>query len=83
MNLSRIELRYADPLGEASALSLAPAQTGETSATDRDVAMSARLEHALGGTMIHLTIANHGDEPIRLDAALFEVATGIAPNART
>jgi alpha-galactosidase len=83
VNLTRIELRYMNPVGEAQALSLAPAPVGETSATQHNVALSARLEHALGGTMIHVTIANRGDEPIRLDAALFEVATGIAPTAPT
>ncbi len=81
MNLSRIELRYADSNGHAHALSFAPSPTGENATTDRDVALSARLEHALGGTMIHVAIANRGDQPIRLDAVLFEVATGIAPNA--
>lgn len=83
VNLSRIELRYANSTGEAHALSVAPAPTGEISATHRqrggDVVLSARLEHAIGGTMIHVAIANRGAEPIRLDAALFEVATGIAP----
>ena len=83
VNLSRIELRYANSAGETHALSLAPAPVGETSATQHNVALSARLEHAIGGTMIHVTIANRGDEPIRLDASLFEVATGIAPTAPT
>jgi alpha-galactosidase len=83
VNLSRIELRYANSAGEAHALSLALSDVGETSATHHDVALSARLEHAIGGTMIHVTIANRGDEPIRLDAALFEIATGIAPTAPT
>jgi alpha-galactosidase len=81
MNLSRIELRYADSDGRTHALVLTPAPTGKTSATHRDVALSARLEHAIGGTMIHAAIANRVDQPIRLEAALFEVATGIAPNA--
>ena len=81
MNLSRIELRYADSVGKAQTLSLSPAPTGETSVTHRDVALTARLEHAIGGTMIHVAIANRGDEPIRLDAALLEVTTGIAPDA--
>src|SRR5260370_27688096 len=83
VNLLRIELRYVDSIGEAHALSVAPARTGETSTTHRDIVLSARLEHAIGGTMIHATIANHSDEPIRLDTALFEVATGIAPGAPT
>jgi alpha-galactosidase len=88
VNLSRIELRYANSIGEAHTLSLAPARAGETSNTHRqrggdesDVALSARLEHAIGGAMIHVTIANRGALPIRLDSALFEVATGIAPGA--
>ena len=81
MNLSRIELRYADSSGGAHTVSLAPAPTGETLTTYREVALSARLEHAIGGTMIHVTIANRGDAPIRLDAALLEVATGIAADA--
>ena len=81
VNLSRIELRFADSVRKAQALSLAPAPTGETFARHRDVALTARLEHAIGGTMIHVTIANRGDEPIRLDATLLEVATGIAPDA--
>ena len=83
MNLSRIELRYADSLGEAHSLNIAPSPTGETSSTHREIVLTARLEHALGGTMIHATIANRSDEPIRLDAALFEIATGIAPAAPT
>ena len=83
VNLTRIELRYANAAGLADALGVAPPQTGATSATHREVAMSARLEHAIGGTMIHVTIANRGDQPIRLDAATFEVATGIAPTAPT
>jgi len=83
VNLWRIQLRYANSTGAADTLSLAPAPVGETSTTNREVALSARLEHAIGGTMIHVTIANRGDEPIRLDAALFEVATGIDPTAAT
>jgi alpha-galactosidase len=81
VNLSRIELRYADSSGGAHTVSLAPAPTGETLTTYREVALSARLEHAIGGTMIHVAIANRGDVPIGLDAALLEVATGIAPDA--
>jgi alpha-galactosidase len=81
VNLSRIELRYADSVGQAHVLNFVPAPLGESSATDRDVALTARVERAIGGNMIHVTIANRGDDPIRLDAALFEVATGIAPSA--
>jgi alpha-galactosidase len=83
VNLTRIELRYANAAGLADALGVAPPQTGATSATHHDVTLSARLEHAIGGTMIHVTIANRGDQPIRLDVATFEVATGIAPTAPT
>jgi alpha-galactosidase len=83
VNHARIELRYANSAGQAHALGLAPTDIGETSIAQNNVALSARLEHAIGGTMIHVTIANRGDQPIRLDAALFEVATGIAPDAPT
>jgi alpha-galactosidase len=83
VNLSRIELRHTDSLGQAHSLSVSPATTGETSATHREIVLTARLEHAIGGTMIDATIANRSDEPIRLDAVLFEIATGIAPGAPT
>lgn len=81
MTTSRIELRFADSSGTAHALSLTPAVSGETFATAREIALSARLEHALGGTIIHVALANRGDAPIRLDAVLFEAATGIALGA--
>src|SRR6202158_2160944 len=66
VNLSRIELRYSNSHDEPHSLSLTPADVGETTSTDREVALSARLEHAIGGTMIHVTITNRGDEPTRI-----------------
>jgi len=80
--LSRIELRYIDAAGQPRALALdAPTAGRESSAVHDGVAISARLEHALGGTIVRAAVANRGDDAVRLTSALFEVATGFAPTA--
>jgi len=80
--LSRIELRYIDAAGQPRALALdAPTAGRESSAVRDGVAISARLEHALGGTIVRAAVANRGDDAVRLTSALFEVATGFAPTA--
>jgi alpha-galactosidase len=80
--LSRIELRFIDAGGHPRALDLsAPSGSSESTAVYDGVSFSARLEHALGGTIVRAAIENHGGDPIRLTAAMFEVETGFAPSA--
>ena len=43
--------------------------------------LSARLEQALGGTIVRAFIDNRGAEPIRLTSAIFEVETVFALSA--
>lgn len=81
--LSRIELRFADALGRARALELAAPSDGRQASALRDgLSISARVEPAPGGVIVHATAANRGADPVRLDAAIFEVLTGFAPGAR-
>ena len=82
MGVSRIELRYADTDGLARAINLTiPTGAREFSITLDQIAIAGYLEHALGGTILRATIANRSAEPIRLINVLFEVSTGIAPDA--
>ena len=41
----------------------------------------ARLEQALGGTVVRATVFNRGADAVRLTCAIFEVATGLTPSA--
>ncbi len=75
---SRIQVRFIDATGNPRALDLA---TNETAAALNGLSISARLEHALGGTIVRATISNRGLDTIRLNSAIFEVATGFAPSA--
>ncbi|HYL57955.1 MAG TPA: hypothetical protein VEU51_03720, partial [Candidatus Acidoferrales bacterium] len=78
--LSRIVIHFVDSAGAAQSLELAASfGAGEFSAALGSVAVTARLEHALGGTIVHATISNRGADAIALNDAQFEVATGIAP----
>ena len=71
-----------DAAGHARALDLAaPFGARESSAIRDGLAISARLEHALGGAIVRATIANRGADPVRLTSAIFEVSTGFAPSA--
>jgi alpha-galactosidase len=80
--LSRIELRFIDAAGHARAHDLdAPSGTRESSAIRDGLAISARLEHALGGAIVRATVANRGADPVRLTSAIFEVSTGFAPSS--
>ena len=80
--LSRIELRFTDAAGHPQALDLgAPFAVRESSAIRDGLAISARLEHAFGGTVVRGSIANRGAGPVRLTAVIFEVSTGFAPSA--
>jgi alpha-galactosidase len=80
--LSRIELRFVDAVGHPCALDLsALSGSSESSAAYDGVTFSARLERALGGTIVRATIENCGGDSIRLTAAIFEVQTGFAPSA--
>src|SRR5208282_4002301 len=82
--LSRIELRFIDAAGHARALDLgAPFGARESSAIHDGLAISARLEHVLGGAIVRATVANHGADAVRLTYAIFEVSTGFAPSAPT
>jgi alpha-galactosidase len=76
--LSRIELRFLDAVGQPRVLELAaPLGTSES----RGVAISARLEQALGGVIVHATVVNRGVDLVRLTSAILEVATDFAPSA--
>jgi alpha-galactosidase len=80
--LSRIELRFVDAVGQTRAMDLsAPAGSSESSAVFDGVSFSARLENAIGGTIVRATIENRGADAIRLTAAIFELETGFAPSA--
>ncbi len=82
MVVSRIELRYADTAGLARAIDLAiPPGEREFSIMLDQIAIAGHLEHALGGTIVRATIANRGADAIRLVNVVFEVSTGIAPDA--
>lgn len=82
--LSRIELRFIDTGGHPRALDLsAPSGSSESSAIHDGVSFSARLEQAIGGTIVRASIDNRGADAVRLTAAVFEVATGFAPSAPT
>ena len=76
--LTRIELRFIDAAGHARTLELG---AGESSSVRDGLALSSRLEHALGGTIVRATISNRGADALRLTAALFEISTGFAPAA--
>jgi alpha-galactosidase len=76
--LSRIELRFLDAGGQPRVLELA-APLGERESSG--VAVSARLEQALGGTVVRATVVNRGPDAVRLTCAIFEVATGFAPSS--
>ncbi|MGA9724176.1 MAG: alpha-galactosidase, partial [Candidatus Binatus sp.] len=76
--LSRIELRYLDASGNSRTLDL---DARESTAVRDGLALSARLEHALGGTIVRASIANRGADAVKLTAAIFEVVTGFAPSA--
>src|SRR5271156_221742 len=77
-SLSRIDLRFIDAAGAARVLELAaPFGSGKSN----DLVISARFEHALGGVMVHATVANRGADAIRLGCVIFEVATGFAAAA--
>ncbi len=76
--LSRIELRFLDVAGQPRVLELA-APLGERESLG--VAVSARLEQALGGTVVRATVFNRGSDAVRLTCAIFEVATGLTPSA--
>ena len=79
--LSRIELRFIDATGSARALDLdASSGARESSAVRDGLAISVRLEHALGGAIVRATIDNRGTDALRLTAAIFEVSTGFAPS---
>ena len=79
---SRIELHFIDAAGHPRALDLAaPFGARESSAIRDGLAISARLEHALGGAIVRATIANRGADAVRLTYAIFEVLTGFAPSA--
>jgi alpha-galactosidase len=80
--LSRIEFHLIDAAGHRRALELAaPSGSSESNAVHDGVSFSARLEHALGGTIVHATIANRGADIVRLTDAIFEIETGFAPSA--
>jgi alpha-galactosidase len=76
--LSRIELRYLDAAGSSRALNL---DAHDSTAVRDGLQISAELEHAIGGTIVRVTIANRGADPVRLNAAIFEVETGFAKSA--
>ena len=78
--LSQIVVHFIDSAGAAQALALAAASdSGGFSAALDGVAVTARLEHALGGTMVHVAISNRGADAVALTDTVFELATGIAP----
>ncbi|MGC2492645.1 MAG: glycoside hydrolase family 36 protein [Candidatus Binatus sp.] len=80
--LSRIELRFIDAGGHPRELDLsALSGSSESSAIHDGVSFSARLEQAIGGTIVRATIENRGSDAIRLTNAIFEVQTGFAPSA--
>jgi alpha-galactosidase len=79
---SRIELRFIDAGGHPRALDLSPLSgSSESRAVYGGLSFSARLENAIGGTIVHATIENRGVDAIRLTAAIFEVETGFSPSA--
>src|SRR5258708_28846061 len=61
--LSQIELRYLDAAGGPCALKL---DAHESTAVRDGLAISARVEHALGGTIVRASIANRGADAVRL-----------------
>jgi alpha-galactosidase len=80
--LSRLELRFIDAAGNPRALELpAPFESSESKTVHDDVSFSARLEKAIGGTVVRATIHNRGADPVRLTSAIFEVETGFAGSA--
>ena len=62
-------------------ISRRPPDRSESSAVHDGVTFSARVEDAVGGTIVRATIDNLGDEAVRLTAAIFEVETGFAKSA--
>ncbi|MFZ0889873.1 MAG: glycoside hydrolase family 36 protein, partial [Candidatus Binataceae bacterium] len=76
--LSRIELHWRDASGFPHALSI-PIAAGATSASGEraDAMVSARIERAGDETIVRGTIANRGNEPLRLDSVVIRIATGL------
>ena len=58
-----------------------PSGSSESSAVHDGVSLSARLERAIGGTIVRASINNRGGDAVRLTATIFEVETGFAPSA--
>jgi alpha-galactosidase len=80
--LSRIELRLIDAGGHTRVMDLpAPFGSGESRAVHEGVSFSARVEDAVGGTIVRATIDNSGVDAVRLTAAIFEIETGFAKSA--
>ncbi len=81
-SLSRLELRFIDAAGNPRALELsAPFSSNESKIVHDGVSFSARLENTIGGTVVRATIRNRGADPVRLNAAIFDVETGFAKSA--
>ncbi|WP_304823701.1 glycoside hydrolase family 36 protein [Candidatus Binatus sp.] len=82
MAVERIKLNYVDADGSARTHALAvPAGQREFSTALDWIEISARIEHALGGAIVRASVANHGDQPIRLVNVVIEVATGFERNS--
>jgi len=76
--LTRIEVRFLDAGGHSRTLDL---DAHESTAVRDGLAISARLEHAITGTIVRATIENRGADAIRLNSAIFEIETGFAKSA--
>ncbi len=76
--LSRIELRFIDAAGQPRAIEIS---ADETTSMRDGVSITAHREQASGGTIVRASVANRGNDAVRLTAAIFEIATGFAPSA--
>jgi alpha-galactosidase len=77
-HLTRIQLRFIDAAGQPRTIEIG---ADETTAMRDDVSITAHRENAIGGMVVRASIANRGNDPVRLTAAIFEIATGLAPSA--
>jgi alpha-galactosidase len=82
VDLTRIELRYLGAAGERLSVATEPATDRASAVGDGRIALSVRVENSAGGTIARATVENRGDAAVRLDSARFEIATGLASNAR-
>jgi alpha-galactosidase len=58
-----------------------PAGSAEVSAGHGGLSLVARFQYAERGMVARATVTNRGAEPVRLDAARFQIATGISRTA--